>query len=110
MLVPLIGDFDAARLTLLKERVLHTAEHSRTAYVVLDVTGVLLIDSQVGQGLIQLVAALRLLGATTVLVGIRPEVAQTMVGLGIEIDQIITRSTLQSGLAYTLQRSAGPLA
>ena len=59
------------------------------------------------QGLIKVVQAARLLGSEVVVVGIRPEVAQAVVGLGIHLSDIVTRSTLQSGIAYVLGRRAG---
>ncbi len=64
------------------------------------------VDTQVAQGLMQVVQAARLLGAEVVLVGIRPEVAQTVVGLGLQMNSIATQSTLQSGIAHEAARSA----
>jgi rsbT co-antagonist protein RsbR len=71
--------------------------------LILDITGVSVVDTQVAQGFIQIVHAARLLGAEVVLVGIRPEIAQTMVGLGIQLPHMITYSSLQRGIAYTVQ-------
>ena len=71
------------------------------------ITGVPIVDTAVAQGLIQVVQAALLLGSEVVLVGIRPEVAQAVVGLGIHLNDIVTRSTLQSGIAYVLARSDG---
>jgi rsbT co-antagonist protein RsbR len=71
--------------------------------VILDITGVPLVDSQVAQGLIQATQAARLLGTEVILVGIRPEVAQAIVDLGIHLDGAVTHSTLQSGISYVLQ-------
>ena len=75
----------------------------------LDVTGVPLIDSQIAQVLIQAAQAARLLGAETVLVGLRPELAQTIVGLGVSLTGLKTRADLQSGMRAalaTMPRSA----
>jgi rsbT co-antagonist protein RsbR len=66
---------------------------------VLDITGVPVVDTQVAQGLLMTVRSARLIGARVMLVGIRPEVAQTMVGLGIELSEVYTFSDLQSALA-----------
>jgi rsbT co-antagonist protein RsbR len=61
------------------------------------------VDTQVAQGLLRVIQAAQLLGAEVVLVGIRPEVAQAIVGLGIDLSRVVTRSSLQSGLAHTSQ-------
>jgi rsbT co-antagonist protein RsbR len=68
----------------------------------MDVTAVSLIDSHVARGLLDIIQAARLLGAEVVVVGIRPEVAQAIVGLGTQLDQITVRGTLQDGIAYVL--------
>ena len=67
---------------------------------ILDITGVPVVDTQVAKALIIAAQGVRLLGAQVVLTGIRPEVAQTLVGLGIDLNDVIIRSTLQSGIAY----------
>jgi rsbT co-antagonist protein RsbR len=102
--IPLIGTLDTGRLQIAQQRALHAMERSTTAYVVMDVTGVPLIDSQVARGLLDIIKAARLLGTQVVLVGIRPEVAQTLVQLGIELDQVAIRGTLQDGITYVLQQ------
>jgi rsbT co-antagonist protein RsbR len=63
-----------------------------------------MVDTQVANALLQAARAVRLLGAQVVLTGIRPEVAQTLVGLGVELQGLVTRSTLQSGIAYALHQ------
>jgi rsbT co-antagonist protein RsbR len=68
--------------------------------VILDITGVPVVDTHVANGLILAAQAVRLLGARVILTGIRPEVAQTLVGLGVNLNDLITHSTLQSGIAY----------
>jgi anti-anti-sigma regulatory factor len=73
--------------------------------VIIDITGVKLVDSDVASTLISTAKALRMLGAQAVLTGIRPEVATTLTGLEIEFREIVTRGTLQSGIAYALQRT-----
>jgi len=101
MVMPLVGALDSARLRLVQEQALHTIEQTRARHLILDVTGVPVIDTQVAQGLVGVIQAAQLLGAEVVLVGIRPEVAQAIVGLGINLGRVVTRSSLQSGLAHT---------
>jgi len=103
LVLPLVGVLDSTRLHILQERLLHSLETAGVRHVILDITGVPLVDSQVAQGLIKASQAARLLGAEVVWVGIRPEVAQAIVTLGIHLDGVITYSTLQSGIAYVLQ-------
>jgi anti-anti-sigma regulatory factor len=77
------------------------ANHAQIA--IIDITGVPVVDSQVADALVRAARAVRLLGARVVLTGIRPEVAQTLVGLGIDLSGIVTRGSLQSGIAYALE-------
>ncbi len=106
LVIPLVGSMDSARMLNLRQRSLEVLEQSRARTLILDVTGVALIDSQVAQGLIQTVQAARLLGAEVLLVGIRPEVAQTMVGLGIQLHMVRTFSSLQAALARSAMNGA----
>jgi len=76
--MPLVGALDTTRLALLQTQALQRLEESAARYLILDITGVPVVDTQVAQGLIQVIQAARLLGAEVVLVGIRPEIAQTM--------------------------------
>jgi len=105
LVLPLVGALDSTRIRQAQERVLDAIQGSSAHHMLLDVTGVPVIDSQVGLGLLQIVAAAQLLGCTVVVVGIRPEVAQAVVGLGLNLSNVVTRSTLQSGIAYTLHAS-----
>ncbi len=98
LVMPLVGALDSARLVHIQEQALGHLETSRARHLLLDITGVPVVDTQVAQGLIRVVQAARLLGASVVLVGIRPEVAQSIVGLGIDLSGIRTHSTLQSAL------------
>jgi rsbT co-antagonist protein RsbR len=107
LVLPLVGALDSERLGLVQEQALHSIEQMSARFLILDITGVPIVDTAVAQGLIQVVQAARLLGSEVVLVGIRPEVAQAVVGLGIHLSDIVTRSTLQSGIAYVLGRSDG---
>jgi rsbT co-antagonist protein RsbR len=103
LVLPLIGALDTERLRMLQEQALRAIERSAARNLILDITGVPVVDSQVAQGLMQVVQAARLLGTEVVLVGIRPEVAQTVVGLGLQMTNIATQSTLQSGIAHVLR-------
>jgi rsbT co-antagonist protein RsbR len=105
LVLPLVGALDSERLGLVQEQALHSIEKMSARFLILDITGVPIVDTAVAQGLVQVVQAARLLGSEVVLVGIRPEVAQAVVGLGIQLSDIVTRSTLQSGIAYVLGRN-----
>jgi rsbT co-antagonist protein RsbR len=105
LVMPLVGALDSARLDLVQAQALQALERSGACYLILDITGVSMIDTQVAQGLLQVVQAARLLGTEVILVGIRPEVAQSLVGLSIHLDNVKTRSTLRSSIAYVLQAS-----
>ena len=96
--MPLVGALDSTRLRQLQEQCLHALEQRAARTLVLDITGVPIVDTQVAQGLLMTVRAARLLGAEVALVGIRPEVAQSIVGLGLELRDVRTFSDLQSAL------------
>jgi rsbT co-antagonist protein RsbR len=101
LVMPLVGALDSARLVHIQEQALGCLEATRARHLLLDITGVPVVDTLVAQGLIRVVQAARLLGASVILVGIRPEVAQSIVGLGIDLSGIRTHSTLQSALGQT---------
>jgi anti-anti-sigma regulatory factor/GAF domain-containing protein len=105
VVMPLIGTVDADRAAQVLEAALEGTQRHRASVVILDITGVKHIDTQVISSLFRTAAALRLLGAQAVLTGTRPEVAQAMVALGADLSGIMTKSTLQSGIAYALERS-----
>lgn len=100
LIMPLVGALDSTRLRELQDQALRALENSSARYLVLDITGVPIVDSQVAQGLLTVVQAARLLGARVLLVGIRPEVAQAIVGLGLDLREIYTTSDLQSALTH----------
>lgn len=106
MVMPLVGALDRARLRLVEEQALRALETTHVRHLIVDITGVPVVDTEVAQGLLRVVQAARLLGTTAILVGIRPEVAQALVGLGIELSHIITHSTLQSGIASVLHEQS----
>jgi rsbT co-antagonist protein RsbR len=98
LVMPLVGALDTARLQLVQEQALRALERSGARHLVVDITGVPVVDSQVAQGLLAVVEATRLLGAEAVLVGVRPEVAQTMVGLGLLLSGLRTYADLQTAM------------
>jgi anti-anti-sigma factor len=104
VIMPLIGAIDSQRAQLIMDTLLSDIAHTRATIVIMDITGVSVVDTQVANVFIRTAQAVRLLGADVVITGIRPEIAQTLVGLGVELGDIITRSTLQMGIAYALNR------
>jgi anti-anti-sigma regulatory factor len=104
MVMPLIGTMDAQRAGQVLDTALHGVGAHRARVVILDITGVKLVDTNVAATLMRTATALRLLGAQTIITGIRPEVAQTLVGLDVDMSSIVTKGTLQSGIAHALGR------
>lgn len=105
IVMPLIGVIDMQRATLLTETLLSATERHNASTVILDVTGVPLIDTMVARALLQAAQAIKLLGAQTIIVGLRPELAQTITGLGVNLVGLVTRADLQDGLTYAMQKS-----
>jgi rsbT co-antagonist protein RsbR len=103
--VPLVGTLDSARTQLVMEKLLETLVATGADHAVLDITGVPTVDTEVAQHLLKTVSAARLLGAECIVSGIRPQVAQTIVSLGIEFGDIATKATLADALAHALNRS-----
>lgn len=102
LLVPLIGTLDSQRSQQLMEKLLHRVTETSSAVAILDITGVPTIDSQTAQHLIETVSAVRLLGADVIMTGVRPTIAQTLVHLGIDLSNVITRASLAAGLQMAL--------
>lgn len=98
LVVPLVGNIDSSRAEQILGSVLTKVETSSARTVVLDVTGVALVDTHVAGALLRVAQATRLMGARTVLAGIRPEVAQALVGLGVDLRDLHTVATLQEAL------------
>ncbi|MGQ9873901.1 MAG: STAS domain-containing protein [Chloroflexus sp.] len=98
LVMPLVGALDTARLADMQQQALEQIARTNARDLFIDVTGVPVIDTQVARGLIQVVEAARLMGTRVTLVGIRPEVAQTLVALGIDLRTIRTFGTLQAAL------------
>lgn len=98
LVAPLIGAIDSARASTFTANVLRAAERQRARQIVFDITGVPVVDTHVAGILLQTATAARMLGAHVVLVGVRPEVAQTLVGLGVALDQLETYADLQQAI------------
>lgn len=114
LLIPLVGVIDSRRANQVLTSLLESIARMNAQIVILDVTGVPVVDTSVASYLVRAVQAAQLLGCRSVLVGISPEIAQTLVGLGVDFSHITTRATLQNGLEYGLknlnysvQRAAG---
>lgn len=102
--MPIIGTLDSARTQVVMENLLQEIVETSSSIAILDISGVPAVDSLVAQHLIKTVSATRLMGAECIISGIRPEIAQTVVHLGIDLSSVITKSTLASALkhAYTM--------
>ncbi|MDH5711730.1 MAG: STAS domain-containing protein [Gammaproteobacteria bacterium] len=96
--LPIIGTLDSSRTVSVMENLLSRIEKDRARVVVMDITGVIAIDSQVSHHLIQMMRAIGLMGAKAILTGIRPEIARALTSLNINLGDVMTRSTLSEGL------------
>ncbi|KYF67655.1 PAS domain-containing protein [Sorangium cellulosum] len=103
--MPLVGAIDGARAELIMETLLAGISSQRAHTAILDITGVRAVDTLVANALTRTARAAQLLGTRVVLTGVRPEVAQTLVTLGVDLAGITTLSTLQSGIAYALRHA-----
>lgn len=98
--LPIIGTLDSARTQVVMENLLQEIVDTGSSIAILDISGVPAVDSLVAQHLIKAVSATRLMGAECIISGIRPEIAQTIVHLGIDLSNIITKATLASALKF----------
>jgi len=103
--VPLVGTLDSARAQVVMERLLQTLVDTGSPYAIIDITGVLAVDTQVAQHILKTVVAARLMGAECIISGIRPQIAQTIVALGIEFGDIATKASLADALRHVLRQS-----
>ncbi|HTW82857.1 MAG TPA: STAS domain-containing protein [Candidatus Sulfotelmatobacter sp.] len=103
--LPLVGTLDSERTQVVMEQLLQTLLSTGSAHAIIDITGVPAVDTQVAQHLLKTVFAARLMGADCVISGIRPQIAQTIVALGVEFGDIVTKSSLADALKITLQRA-----
>jgi rsbT co-antagonist protein RsbR len=96
--IPIVGEIDTHRAKLIMETALTQGRVLKLEHIILDVSGVLMIDTMVADQIFHIVQSLRLSGIKTIITGIRPEIAQTMVSLGLEFRSITTQSTLKNAL------------
>jgi len=101
--LPIIGTLDSARTQVVMENLLQEIVATGSSIAILDISGVPTVDSLVAQHLLKAVSATRLMGAECIISGIRPEIAQTIVHLGIDLSQIVTKATLASALQYAFK-------
>ena len=103
--LPLVGTLDSARTQVVMEALLQALVDTGSEHAIIDITGVPAVDTQVAQHLLKTVQAARLLGADCIISGIRPQIAQTVVGLGIEFGDIHTKASLSDALLLALRRA-----
>ena len=102
--LPLIGTLDSQRTQVVMESLLQTIVDTEAEIAIIDITGVPTVDTLTAQHLLKTVAAARLMGADCIISGIRPQIAQTMVHLGVELN-VISKATLADALAVALERT-----
>jgi rsbT co-antagonist protein RsbR len=103
--LPLIGTLDSARTQVVMESLLQKIVETGAAIAVIDITGVPTVDTLVAQHLLKTVAAARLMGADCIISGIRPQIAQTIVHLGVNLQNVITKATLADAFVVALNRT-----
>jgi rsbT co-antagonist protein RsbR len=108
--LPLIGTLDSARTQVVMENLLERIVESGALIAIIDITGVPTVDTLVAQHLMKTVAAARLMGADCIISGIRPQIAQTIVHLGVNLNDIITKATLADAFLVALERTGQSLA
>ena len=103
--LPIIGTLDSSRTQVVMENLLQTIVATNSKYAIIDITGVPTVDTLVAQHLLKTITAARLMGAECIISGVRPQIAQTIVHLGINLEDVITKARLSDALALALQRS-----
>jgi len=103
--LPMIGTLDSARTQVVMESLLQRIVETGSEIAIIDITGVPTVDTLVAQHLLKTVTAIRLMGADCIISGIRPQIAQTIVHLGVELQGVTTKATLADALALALKRS-----
>ncbi|WCM18321.1 STAS domain-containing protein [Paraburkholderia bryophila] len=102
--LPLIGTLDSERTQVVMESLLEAIVENEAAIAIIDITGVPTVDTLVAQHLLKTVAAARLMGAECIISGIRPQIAQTIVHLGVDLGDVVTKATLAEALKVALRR------
>jgi rsbT co-antagonist protein RsbR len=105
VIMPLIGTIDSGRAQQVLETLLEGVAQYQASLAILDITGVSIVDTQVAQSLVSAAQAVRLLGAQVMLTGIQPQIAQTLVHLGVDLGTIVTQGSLQAGIAAALRQA-----
>jgi rsbT co-antagonist protein RsbR len=103
--LPLIGTLDSARTQVVMESLLQQIVESEATIAIIDITGVPTVDTLVAQHLLKTVAAARLMGADCIISGIRPQIAQTIVQLGVDLNEVTTKASMAAAFRLALQRS-----
>jgi rsbT co-antagonist protein RsbR len=103
--LPLIGTLDSARTQIVMENLLQTIVRTGSTVAIIDITGVPTVDTLVAQHLLKTVTAARLMGADCIISGIRPQIAQTIVHLGVDLSGVVTKANLADAFALALQRT-----
>lgn len=103
--LPLIGTLDSERTQVVMENLLQNIVSTGSSIAIIDITGVPLVDTLVAQHLLKTVAAARLMGADCIISGIRPQIAQTIVHLGVDLTNVVSKATLADAFAIALQRT-----
>jgi len=102
--LPVIGTLDSARSQVVMENLLQKIVETKSSFAIIDITGVPTVDTLVAQHLLKTISAARLMGAECIISGIRPQIAQTIVHLGVELQGVVTKSTLADAFAIALAR------
>ena len=105
IVIPIIGAIDRDRAKQIMENVLHAVVSNKSEIVLIDITGLLVLDTVVAHHLIEVVNAIHIVGGKSMLVGIRPEIAQTIVQLGVDLSDVTTLGTLQEGIEKALEET-----
>ncbi|MBV8357875.1 MAG: STAS domain-containing protein [Deltaproteobacteria bacterium] len=103
--LPIIGTLDSARTQIVMESLLQKIVDTGSEIAIIDITGVPMVDTMTAQHLLKTAAALRMMGADCIISGIRPQIAQTIVHLGVDLQGVTTKATLADALALALKRS-----
>jgi rsbT co-antagonist protein RsbR len=107
--LPMIGTLDSARTQVVMESLLHKIVETGSEIAIIDITGVPTVDTLVAQHLLKTVTAIRLMGADCIISGVRPQIAQTIVHLGVDLQGVTTKANLADALALALKRTGNTL-
>lgn len=107
--LPLIGTLDSARTQVVMENILQKIVDTGAMIAIIDITGVPTVDTLVAQHLMKTIAAARLMGADCIISGIRPQIAQTIVHLGVNLEDVITKATLADAFLVALERTGASI-